>query len=506
MHNWTSRTLLLALVIVSIAAWFRYPFIRSGMPYFYDEDEAHHYNRVVNMVKRGEFNPNYFLKPSLHFYLRIPVVAAGFLASVRAGELRSVKEIVTKDSFGVGDYSFSAAPQKIAKWNRAFSTAISVLVVVLTIVLVAALHCAPSVCLLAAALVAVCPPLIQSSATIGVDGIVTALVLLATVLALRVIERPTLGAVLAAGIAAGCAVGTKYNAAPIAVLPLIAVVVARGAGWGAVVGAIVSPCIAFLASTPFLLFNLPLFLDHLGYEIWHYGVAGHEGHMADPGLSQAFFYAHWFWSSALGVGACVFAALGAALMLLRGDKRSVIVVAFPALYLLLMISQKANFTRNMHLMIPYLACCAALAASLIGQRFRKFQGVSLAVLMAALCAQPTLWALTARAEARSVVESRLAAAEWLQAHASEATKTAVSGSLQFEPRVFRVPGVVKIDLGKESLESLRAQGFERVVSGANEFSPPADTAALATELNIPGETSLQRIVQNPAIYIYRINQ
>ncbi|NDC38077.1 MAG: hypothetical protein EBZ48_08485 [Proteobacteria bacterium] len=77
MNTWSTRTLLLALVILAFAAWLRVPFIRSGMPYFYNEDEAHHYNRVVNMVKRGEFNPHYFLKPSLHFYLRMPVVAVG---------------------------------------------------------------------------------------------------------------------------------------------------------------------------------------------------------------------------------------------------------------------------------------------------------------------------------------------------------------------------------------------------------------------------------------------
>ena len=80
MQTWSLRSLLLAFIIIGIAAWLRFPFINSGMPYFYDEDEAHHHNRVVNMVKRGEFNPNYFLKPSLHFYLRMPVVAVSFLA------------------------------------------------------------------------------------------------------------------------------------------------------------------------------------------------------------------------------------------------------------------------------------------------------------------------------------------------------------------------------------------------------------------------------------------
>ena len=506
MQPWSTRTLILALVMLLFATWLRFPFIRAGMPYFYDEDEAHHHNRVVNMVKRGEFNPNYFLKTSLHFYLRMPVVAAGFLASVRAGELRSVKEIITKDPFGVGDYSFSASPQKIAKWDRAFSVAVSMLVVLLTILLASELRLAPSSALIAAALVAVCPALVQSSATIGVDGIVTAFALLTTLLALRVIDRPTLGAVIAAGVAAGCAVGTKYNAAPIALLPLVAVVVARGAGLGAVVAAIVTPCIAFLATTPFLLVNLPQFLDHVGYEIWHYGIAGHEGHTADPGLGQALFYANWFWGSALGIGACVLAVIGAALMLLRGEKRYIMVLIFPVLYLLLMISQKANFTRNMHLLIPYVACSAAFAAGLVCQRFGRVQGAVTFFITLGLCVQPALWALSARSEARTVIESRITAAQWLREHGAEATKTAVSGALQFEPGLYTLPGTVRVDMSKENVSSLGAQGFERIVSGATELQTAENQAALTTELTVPGESLAQRVVKNPEIHIYRINK
>jgi hypothetical protein len=503
MNTWTTRTLLLALVVLGIAAWLRFPFMRSGMPYFYDEDEAHHHNRVVNMVKRGDFDPQYFLKPSLHFYLRMPVVAASFLASVRAGEVRSVKEIVTRDTFGVGDYSFSASPQKIAKWNRAFSVAVSLLVILLTIVLAGQLGLPASATLLAAALVGVSPALVQSSATIGVDGIVTACALLATILALRVIDRPTLGAVIAAGVAAGCAIGTKYNAAPIALLPLLAVVVARGAGVGALAAAILTPCLAFLATTPFLLANLPLFLDHLGYEIWHYGIAGHEGHTGEPGLGQALFYAKWLWSSALGVAAFAVSICGIVLLLLRGEKRYVLFVAFPLLYLLLMISQKANFTRNMHLMIPFLACGAAFLAELICSRFGKARGAATFFVTLGLCAQPFLWALNQRTEAQSLPESRLQAAAWLMERSSENKKTALSGALQFEPGVLKLPGVTKVDLSKETAETLKAQGFERIVAGAAELTG-LDTLTL--ESSIPGELGQQRIVKNPEIRMYQIPQ
>jgi hypothetical protein len=504
MNNWTMRAILLALTIMLVATWLRFPFIRAGMPYFYDEDEAHHYNRVVNMVKRGEFNPNYFLKPSLHFYLRMPVVAVGFLASVRAGEIRSVKEIVTRDSFGLADYSFSAFPQKIAKYSRAFSTAFSIFVVLLTVLIAQQIRIPVAGALAAGALVAISPPLISSSATIGVDGMVSVFALLTTALSLRIIDRPTLGTVIAAGVAAGCAIGTKYNAAPIALVPLIAVIVARGAGIGAVVGALITPCLAFLATTPFLLANLPLFLDHIGYEIWHYGVEGHVGHTAEPGINQALFYISCLSRSALGVAALVTAGIGLLLMLALRDKRYFIFLAFPVLYFLLMISQKANFTRNMHIIIPYLACCAGFLLAGVGSKFRKLSGVVVALALIGLSIQPVLAAISQRSALQSRAESRITAANWLKQNLTGDGKTAVSGVLQFEPQVFKLPGVVRVDLKDQTPLSLREQGFSRVIAHISELSSAEHQSELSLAVEIAGDSEAQRIVSNPAIRIYQI--
>lgn len=73
--------------VVLLAAWLRVPYVTRGMPFFYEQDEAHHFHRTVQMVKDGSFDPKYFNKPSLHFYLRMPVVAAAFIAAARDGEI-----------------------------------------------------------------------------------------------------------------------------------------------------------------------------------------------------------------------------------------------------------------------------------------------------------------------------------------------------------------------------------------------------------------------------------
>ena len=75
--------------LLFLAVWVRAPYVSKDLPYFYNEDEAHHFNRVVNMVKSGSFDPEYFHKPSLNFYLRMPVVAASFLWEVSKGRIRS---------------------------------------------------------------------------------------------------------------------------------------------------------------------------------------------------------------------------------------------------------------------------------------------------------------------------------------------------------------------------------------------------------------------------------
>ena len=108
----------LALVLC-IAAWLRVPFITSGLPFFALEDEAHHFQRTVEMVKTGSFNPEYFNKPSLHFYLRMPVVAAAFVSAVKAGEIRRVDQMVTRSPAPRGGWAFTVSHPRILVWNRA---------------------------------------------------------------------------------------------------------------------------------------------------------------------------------------------------------------------------------------------------------------------------------------------------------------------------------------------------------------------------------------------------
>ena len=127
----------LLVAVVVFGLWLRYPMIGNGMPYIYDVDEGHHYNRLVEMVKEGELNPRYFRKPSLHFYLRMPAVAGGFLWSATEGELESIEDIVTRDPFGRGGWARAASHPSIVMWTRSVTTVLSLLIIVVTYLLAA---------------------------------------------------------------------------------------------------------------------------------------------------------------------------------------------------------------------------------------------------------------------------------------------------------------------------------------------------------------------------------
>ena len=197
------------------------------MPYFYSEDEGHHFNRLVNMVKAGDLNPHYFNKPSLHFYLRMPAVAAAFLWSARADELQSIQDIDTENPFGLAGYAWGVSHPRIVMWVRSVSIILSLLIILVTFLLTAWLVRSPWIAVGAAWLVACSPALVTDSAKIGVDTLMTFVCLLTIYFAIRTVREPTLGLIVLTGLCAGLAISSKYNAAPIIVLPLAACVLSR---------------------------------------------------------------------------------------------------------------------------------------------------------------------------------------------------------------------------------------------------------------------------------------
>ena len=502
-ENQSSRRRLgtIAIVLVCFTAiWLRMPYISSGLPYFYDEDEAHHFNRVANMVKSGDYDPHYFRKPSLHFYLRMPVLATSFLWNVKQGHIRSIKELKTKDPYGLADFAFSTSHPGIVKWNRAFSVLLSLGTVILTMLLAYELSASWFASAFAGALVAVSPDLLSYSATVGVD-VLMAFMCLATVFYAIKIRVINFWKIFTCGLIAGLAVSSKYNAAPIALVPLAVLVSFRDYSPKLIFTAIASPILGFFIASPYILSSLPLFLDHFGYEIWHYGIAGHEGHTAEPGLNQLYFYLSWLSNSAIGITALLTAFLGL-LGFLRGKNPRLVFLVFPALFFLLMISQKANFTRNMLVIVPFFAILSGIfirkILKIISSERNALFAASAAILFVVPLIQPFAHAIGNVASSNSILESRVSAKKWLDDNQDKFKRIAVAGELQFAPSILSNPKVKIVSEKESSLLDLYLQGYDLAILSDDFFKKVPKDQPYKVEVKYIGAKEAKRIIRNPS--------
>ena len=502
------------LLLLLITAWIHLPSLSAGLPFFYQEDEAHHYNRTVRMVQSGDFNPHYFHKPSLHFYLRMPVVMASFLWTVKEGGIRKVGEIQTRDTFGVGEYAFTASHPGIVKWNRAFSLLLFIGSVLLTYSILQLLGASRSGGLFAGLLVALSPTAFHHATTIGVDVVVTFFALLTMLMSLKALNEQAhrTRLTIISGLCAGLTISTKYNALPIALIPLITALLLPEkyrqqipAQFGLSLLAIVG---GFLLGSPYILAELPLFLDQFAYEIWHYGTAGHVGNEANPGIEQATHYLKWLLTEGIGPIGGSMALIGALLALLsrKSNARERLHVMLPLLFLLLymglMISQKANFTRNMLLALPFFAICAALCAEwLLYLRAHYYR-----LVRTGLCSVALLFiflpTLRARSAATALTDSREVL---IREYDAKGLQTVCAGELWLSTEQARQMGCREAAIKTATPLALFQSGAERIILPQHE-AEPFIASKLYSELHtIPGVLDDQRVVNNPAITILQRN-
>lgn len=461
------------------------------------------------MVKRGDFDPQYFHKPSLHFYLRMPVVAASFLWSVKKGEIRAVREIKTRDPHGLAGYAFSASHPRIVKWNRTLSVAFAIGLVLLAGLIAFELTRNSAAAVVSTLIVAVSPALASASATIGVDMPMAFLCLLSAYLALLFYRTGAGSTLVWCAAAAGLAVSTKYNALPVMALPVVAVLCRRGFSSWQFWAALLVPVFAFFLGSPFILSSLPLFLDHFAYEIWHYGVAGHAGHSAAPGWEQLLHYGAWLRQDALGFVVLIAAIVGIVWMIVARSRAAAIVLLFPALFFALMVMQKTNFTRNMLVIVPFLAVFAGIALAGLGlsnSRSSRAKKIVLALIVLLGLLAPFRDLLTLRAVAKSSPESRVALTQKLAELGAE-SEIGVDGSLQLASDHFQRRGlaVLSSSLADGAPDLFRAflDGFDYLVVPSRIVT--ADLLRITSkQFELGGSQERQRIVKNPAITALKV--
>lgn len=497
------RHVVVAFVLGVVSLLLSLPLLNANDTYFYHEDDAHHFNRTIEMAQRRDLNPHYFNKPALHFYLRLPVVYASVAYERLRGRMASIKEIRTRDPYGLAGYAFSASHPHVLRATRLVSVIWSCLLPILVFLVL--YHLATPVWIATAAglITALSPEVVRNSYVIGVDTLMALMCLCTSVFALYSLRAFSLQRLTACALLAGLACAAKYNAGPICIVPVMLWWLCDRSTQGAII-ALLAPLAGFLIGAPFSLLSFSEFWNGLSYEAWHYAVAGHEGNSAERGLPQVLFYTRWLVSDGIGLCGTLLTLIGMCSLFSRHRRAFILLASFPLAYASLMVLQKTHFTRNMLVVVPYAAIAAGAGVQALYDWIKhpRYRVASMALVIS--CALYPLWEATSRAVAHgmAMTDSRAQIVAWLSNSRPIQSDVAIAGTLQLPIQTFSLPGVDAFNPAKTSLASL-------IQSGYSYFVVPTDFEALDAELaeivqSIPGNPAPQRVPMNPALSILKI--
>ncbi len=326
-----------------------------GLPYVEHLDEPALLEIAVRMVRDGDPNPHSFLYPSLYLYLIAAAIRVHGLLGMQQGLYTALADLPLKH------YQFTTTPLLFV-WARAVTALLGAATVPALYVLGRHMFNVRTG-LLAASVLMVASFHTAHSHYLTTDAPTGLWVVLALLAAWSVSASGRWRPYLLGGMMVGLAAGTKYNAAAVALaLPLAHFLFWRrqSIGWplgrlvagGAVAG------LTFLATTPYALLDYPSFLAGLRFNAEHYA-AGLHGDFV--GRWQIGEYSIFVWREALFPPACSLLVVGLPVLLRRYPRQSMLLLAAVGAALLLLLSYKVNFVRNLLPIFPLLVLLSAAA-------------------------------------------------------------------------------------------------------------------------------------------------
>lgn len=416
----SERRHVLALAFILLAALaIRVYGNNLSLPYVPHPDEPAVVDRALAMLRTGDYDPHSFIYPTLYTYLQLLVYVVHFLWGESQGLYKSLGELPTST------YTFTTVPG-FYLWGRFLTALLGTGTVFVVFRTGARLYGTGAG--LAGALLLTFSVLHSAHShyiTVDVPATFFAAVAFAFIAELFVRgesdnRRSNRRTYLLAGLFVGLAIGTKYNAVFIIIPFLLAhLFVTPRRDWlsGSLAAGLGLVAIGFLASSPFALLELPRFLDDVASIIYHYKFAGHVGF---EGSNNWLYYLNYFWSSETGPS--LLAAAGVLLCFFRHQRRDILLLLFPLLYLAGLSSYRVNFLRNLLPIVPFLCLLGGVfVAEVWGWLSRKSGRLVLSdsvVPAAVAVAMVLLPALTIVDEDRrnAQTDSRILAEQWVQAN------------------------------------------------------------------------------------------
>jgi 4-amino-4-deoxy-L-arabinose transferase-like glycosyltransferase len=237
-----------------------------------------------------------------------------------------------------------------------------------------------------------------------------------------------------AGLATGLAVSTKYNGAIVAMVPALAWFLGRPSTgpdpvplrWALPVAAIAG-LIAGVAGTPAYVLDPGSVIAALEFQADGYVVSGLVGNTSEGPrvLANIAYYARYVWSTGLGPAVVLLIAVGVLVAIRRRRAGDVILLAFPAIYLLVASVPLLRFERNLIVMLPFVAVLGGIGTVELGvrlgrslERIRPGRSWGLAAMVVVLgsAALVTTPLLATALGSSLAVDTRTVGLDWISSH------------------------------------------------------------------------------------------
>jgi len=390
---WVAAALAAILLLGLVARWERAAY---GLPYLQHPDEPFIANQALHMLQSGDFKPYLFYYGSLLVYLDVAVDVVHFysLAGLPADDpraLHSPHDLRIGRLWGpltgpTEEYGFYLSHPSFYLWNRRLTGVFGIAAVLLAFVLARRLAgpgAGVAAGLAAAFALATNGFHVEQSSMATADVPAATLALAVLWLSVRFVEGQRPSWLCWALLAGGLAVSTKYNSAPILLVPAAVLVVAtvrRWPGyrpwlWPALVAI---PVAGFLVATPYALLDLPAMLRDTGFVVTSY--AAPRGEPLAAKVGRQMFALQQLWQL-LGWGV----AIGALAGLVLAARRWAAWLVFPIGLLVLVATATARLTyaRNLVLLFPLAAVAFGVCVGelLAAGRWRRARLAAAAILL-----------------------------------------------------------------------------------------------------------------------------
>ena len=420
-------TAILTSAALAIAAAVRFWGIDFGLPHTLSRPDEEAYISVARRFMTGQLNPDFFVYPPLYSYGLTVLYFGYYLWGLIAGVFQSPADLVA---------SWHSQPEPFFLLSRLQSATLGTLTVLL-IYRMGLRVFDRETALVSAFLPALAFLHARDSHFGTADVAMTFLVLLSLHFLIRAYMEPVRSYYVMAGALGGLATATKYNAVllfvPLAVSVILHVLASRGARVKATfdqrsVLFAVPFVVAYIVAAPYTFFAFDRFVDDIGriqQGLWT-GIG-----FADLGYGWTY---HLTMSLRYGVGIPLLVASLVGLVVAVGQdaKRTLLLCAFPIVFYCVNGSSRWVFARYMVPVVPFLCLLAGVAIVWAGRRVSATRPVIRALVMGGLTiavvfpSASSLWHLN-RLLART--DSRVVAAQWVQAHVPAGSSILQNGGI-----------------------------------------------------------------------------